>query len=81
MEVIIKNTFQTIFTNYKNIQKCKDTLKDTFKENKDNKGNKNVIQYNKNDHDQYSLINHMITKTFRILYQENLTVRIHNSTF
>jgi hypothetical protein len=67
MEAKIKNIFERVFENYKNLDRCKEIIRDSFKEIKE-------AQINKIDSEQNSLMNHIITKILRLLNQEKLTV-------
>jgi hypothetical protein len=65
MELNIKNTYKKIFENHKNLQKCKEITKDLM----------TSLSKVKADSDSNTgLIQHLITKIIRHIYQEILIV-------
>lgn len=67
MENIIRNTFKKIFENHKDLEKCKDMTRDLM----------TSFTKVKSDSDtNTAIIQHLITKIIRLIYQEILIVYI-----
>ncbi len=67
MEIIIKNTFKKIFENHRNLQKCKEMTKDLVT---------SLTKVKTESETNTGLIQHLITKIIRHIYQEILIVFI-----